>query len=96
MVLDGGVRDLGCRCQEGGLGALILFENSLLLSVSEHEQLLFFGCREVSVSSSPLLDLVLEDGEQWVVLILHDTLSKASKSRLEELVLDSGFLSWIR
>ena len=50
VVLDCSVRDLGSGGKVGCLCALILLDNSLLLSVSEHEELLFFGSREVCVS----------------------------------------------
>ena len=43
VVLDCSVRDLGSSGKVSCLCALILLKNSLLLSVSEHEELLFFG-----------------------------------------------------
>ena len=49
VVLDSSVTDCGRGRQVGGLGAPVLFEDSLLLSISEHEQLLFLGGGEVLV-----------------------------------------------
>jgi len=93
--LDTGVVEGGLGGQEAVLGTSVLFEDSLLLVVVEHEEFLLFGGRQVLVSSGSLLDFALEDGEKGIVLVLHDSLAESLEGRLEELVLNSGTLDWV-
>ena len=90
--LDTGVVEGRLGGQVALLGTFVLCEDSLLLVFVEHEEFLLFEGSQALVSSGSLLDFTLEDGEEGIVLVLHDTLAESLEGGLEELVLNSGTL----
>jgi len=88
VALDCSVGDSRWGSQESLLGTLVLVDDSQLLGIVKHEDFLLFSRRDVLVGGGSLLDLVLEDGKERIVVVLHDALAKAGKCGCEELVLD--------
>ena len=95
VALNSGVADGWGGRQVLLLGTLVLSDDCSLLGVGEHEQLLLLLCGQILVCGSSRLDLILKDGQERVVLVLHDALAQAGERRLEEVVFDLGTLSWI-
>ena len=94
--LEASVRDCWAACKVPVLCALVLINDSLLLVIVEHEQLLFFGSAKVLVGLSSVLDLLLENRKQRVIFVLHDSLTETGKGGLEELILDHGAFGGVR
>ena len=93
--LHGSVGQLGNGGEVLVLDALVLGNDGLLLGVVEHQELLLLISRQVLVGGGSGIDFALEDGEERVVLVLHNSLAETGEGRLEELVLDSGAGCWV-
>jgi len=95
VSLDATVGDGRALSEVSVLSALVSIEDGLLLVSVQHKQITLFSGGKVLVSLSSGVDLRLKNGEERVILVLHDSLAQTGEGRLEELILDHGAFGWV-
>jgi len=75
VSLDATVGDGRALSEVSVLSALVSIEDGLLLVSVQHKQITLFSGGKVLVSLSSGVDLRLKNGEERVILVLHDSLA---------------------